>query len=228
MTTLAGSSGDRSPRAGAIVRRGPDPRGARAAVVALHGRDQDPGYLEAHLVDRLDLPDLAWLLPAAPARSWYPGRFMDPRAANEPQLSHALEVVDELLEDLAEQGVTAERVVLLGFSQGACVAAEYLLSRPRRYRAAALLTGGYVGPPGWRPGRSGRLEGTPVLLASSSRDEWVPAGRVRETAAEVEAVGGSTIVAIDDDPEHHINDATVAAVQRLLAAPTPGRPHEEA
>lgn len=198
-----------------LERWGDAPGGTRLAVLAVHGRDQDPGYLR-EVAERVALPGVAWCGPAAPGRSWYPGRFMQERAANEPQLSEALGTVDAVLEVLAGEGFGPERVVLLGFSQGACLLADHLVTRPRRYAGAALLTGGFVGPPGFRPEVDAGLARMPVLLATSSRDGWVPVERVRETADVLRGMDADVTLHVDDDPEHHVNDATAAAVRALL------------
>jgi phospholipase/carboxylesterase len=202
-----------------LERWGDPPGQARVAVLAVHGRDQDPGYLR-EVAARVDVPGIAWCGPAARGRTWYPNRFMQPREENEPQLSAALEAVDTVLDVLAGDGFAPRRVVLLGFSQGACLLADHLVSRPRRYAGAALLTGGFVGPPGFRPTPESGLAGTPVLLATSARDDWVPVERVRETADVLRGMDADVTLRIDDDPEHHVNDSTVEAVRALLVRVT--------
>jgi phospholipase/carboxylesterase len=199
-----------------IERWGDPPGEAGLAVLAVHGRGQEPVYLW-EVAQRVAAVGTAWYAPAAPGRTWYPQRFTEPLEANEPHLSAALRTVDAVLDTLARDGFGAERVVLLGFSQGACLLAEHLLRHPHRYAGAALLTGGFAGPPGSARSVAGDLAGTPVLLATSSRDAWVPVERVRETAALLGGAGAEITVRIDDDPEHHVNDDTVAAVRALLA-----------
>ncbi|MFC5946853.1 alpha/beta hydrolase [Pseudonocardia lutea] len=199
---------------GAPVGRG------RLAVVAVHGRDQDPETMR-DVAERAGYADAAspitWLAPAASGRTWYPKRFTDPRAENEPDLTAALATVEDALAELATCGFPSDRVVLLGFSQGACLLADVLVRTPRRFAAAALLTGGYIGPPGFRPEVAGGLAGVPVLLATSSVDSWVPLKRVQETAEVLAGAGAHVDLRVDDDPVHQVNDATVGAVRALLA-----------
>jgi predicted esterase len=199
----------RTQRWGASARR------AGLAVLALHGRDQEPGYMRG-IADRVGDAGLAWYAPAAPGRTWYPKRFIEPFEENEPFLSASLGAVAAVVDAIAGDGFGAERVVLLGFSQGACLLTEHLVRRPARYAAAAVLTGGFAGPPGAPRQVAGDLAGTPVLLATSSRDEWVPVDRVRETAELLRGAGAEVTLHVDDDPEHHVNDATVDAVRALL------------
>lgn len=213
----------------APVRHGAPAARADLVVLGLHGRGQDPAFV-AGVADRLDLPGLGWLLPAADAGSWYPESFLVPVERNRPRLDQALEAVAAHLAGLHRDGVGPERTVLLGFSQGTCVLVEHLLRSRRRYAAAVLLTGGYVDPAspaatradGTRP-----LAGMPVLLACSDRDEFVPLERVHPTADALAGLGADVDVRIDDDPVHQVNDETVRATRELLVrlrAPHPHRP----
>jgi len=115
-------------------------------------------------------------------------------------------------------GFGPERIALIGFSQGACLLIELLLRAPRRFGGAALLTGGFVGPPGHRPGPGGSLDETPVLLASSRYDTWVPLDRVDETVAVLRDRGAVVDRRIYDDREHLVNDDAVAATRDMLTA----------
>lgn len=190
---------------------------ARAAAVVVHGRDQDPEYMLA-VLDRVAVDDVAYLLPRAAARTWYPGRFTEPESNNQPALDHALAAVEAALSRLAESGFGPERTVLVGFSQGACLLTELLLRSPRRFAGAALLTGGFFGPLGHQPGPGGSLDGTPVLLASSRYDTWVPHERVDETAVVLGERGAKVDRRVYDDREHLVNDDAVAGTRGLLTA----------
>lgn len=191
--------------------------GARAAAVVVHGRDQDPEYMLA-VLERIAVDDVTYLLPRAAGRTWYPGRFTEPESRNQPALDHALATVEDALARLAAAGFGPERTVLVGFSQGACLLTELLLRAPRRFGGAALLTGGFFGPPGHVPGPGGSLDATPVLLASSRHDTWVPLTRVAETAAVLRERGAEVAERVYDDREHLVNDDAVAATRELLTA----------
>jgi phospholipase/carboxylesterase len=186
---------------------GPPVAGARRVAVVVHGRDQDPEYMLEHLVARLDAPDVAFVLPAAAERSWYPARYFDPREANEPWLGHALAALEAAIGD-----VEPERVVLAGFSQGACLVAELLGRAPRRCAGAAILTGAFIGA---HPEPAG-LDGVPVFMESSRFDEWVALDDVEATAKALEAAGARVELQVSDDREHRIRDAAVAGVRALL------------
>jgi phospholipase/carboxylesterase len=198
-----------------VTRWGAEEADARLVVLALHGRDQDPAFVQG-VAERVDLPELAWRFPAADARSWYPLSFLAPVDDNEPRLSYALQAVEHHRADLAAAGVGPERLVLLGFSQGAVVLAEHLVRTAAPCAGAVLLTGGYVGPPGTARTASGDLRAVPVLLGSAEADALVPIARVRETAALLQALGAQVELEVYDDLEHLVSDAAVASTRRLL------------
>ncbi|MEN3792385.1 phospholipase [Fulvimarina sp. MAC3] len=175
---------------------------AKFALVMLHGRGAGPEDmlgLNAHLA----LPDIAALAPAADGNSWWPDSFLAPLAANEPGLSSGLSVVEALLDDLAGLGFGPERVALVGFSQGACLALEAAARLARPLHALAALSGGLVGTgEAGGPARDdlygrtakrfdydGRLTGLPVLIGCHARDPHIPLARVRESADIFEGMG---------------------------------------
>jgi phospholipase/carboxylesterase len=189
---------------------------ASLAVLVVHGRDQDPAWMLEHLVAPLGLDDVAWVLPEAVGGSWYPGRFFDAEEANEPWVGAALAAFADEVGRLGEAGVPVQRVVLAGFSQGACLVAEALARDPRPYAGAAILTGGLFGTEDQLDVPTGPLGGMPVLVTGHVDDAWVPVPRVERTAELLRAAGARVELTIHDDPEHRINEDEVAAVRRLL------------
>ncbi|HWT23292.1 MAG TPA: hypothetical protein VN213_07280 [Solirubrobacteraceae bacterium] len=198
---------------------------AAAAAVLAHGRGHGAEEILA-LVERLALSDVAYVIPLAAERSWYPERFIEPVRANEPRLGQALEAYEAAVQHALGAGVPLERLVVGGFSQGACLTAELVARRPRRYGGVALLTGGLIGTDDELTTPAGRLDGVPVLAATSSRDSWVPLARVHETVRILRAAGADVTVSVEDDPEHHVSDRALEATRTLIAhvASTPVRP----
>jgi len=113
---------------------------ARVAGVFVHGRGQDEQVM-LDVIRRLALDDVAYALPTALGRSWYPNRYFEPLAAIEPHLSSALDAIDGAIDALGDAGIPDRRIVLCGFSQGACLAAQLAATRPRRFAGVAVLTG---------------------------------------------------------------------------------------
>jgi phospholipase/carboxylesterase len=189
---------------------------AALAAIVVHGRAQSPEWMREHLVDRLDASGVAFVAPEAADNTWYPGGFMQDFDVNEPSLTWALERIDQLVTELESAGFARSRIFLLGFSQGACLLAEYLSRHAARYGGVAILTGGLIGPPGttWE---GGSLDGTPVLLATSDVDDWVPLARTEDSRDVFAARGAEVTWRVYEGMEHVINDDEVQLVGDLLA-----------
>jgi predicted esterase len=189
--------------------------GAPGAVVLIHGRGATPEDILA-LAGELGHPELAYLAPRAAGQTWYPHRFLEPLARNEPYLSSALGVVGRLVAEAAAAGVAAERVVLLGFSQGACLALEFGARHARRYGGLVGLSGGLIGPEGTPRDHAGSLAGTPVFLGCSDVDFHIPKERVVESAEVLEGLGGEVDLRLYPGMGHTVNRDEIAAVRALL------------
>ena len=204
------------PHAGLPVVQAGAPLGeGRGAVIMVHGRGAGPANI-LDLVPRLDHPDFTYLAPTAAGRTWYPHSFMAERAANEPWLSSALRAVGRVVTDVAERGVPAERIVLLGFSQGACLTSEFAAAHAARYGGVIVFSGGLIGPPGTAWTYPGAFAGTPVFLGVSDVDSHVPKDRVEETAAVFTRMGASVDLRIYPGMGHVVQDDEISAARALL------------
>ena len=203
-------------RAVQVAQKGAPPSRAKAAMIMLHGRRGSAEDMLA-LVDILARPDLAYVAPQAAAHSWYPHPFTASIERNEPWLSSALRVIDTLLERLGDAGFGSERVALLGFSQGACLALEYAARHARPYAGVIGLSGGLIGPEGTPRDYPGSLAGTPVFLGCSDVDPHIPLARVRDTTAVLRRLGAVVTERIYPGMGHLINEDEIRFVQGLLA-----------
>ena len=186
---------------------------AAIAAVLVHGRDQDPEWM-LDVARRIDLDDtVSYVLPRAADRSWYPGRFYDPMEDNEPCLGWSLEAIEAAVAATARP---LTHVVLVGFSQGACILAEHLARRPEPYGAAAILTGALFGTPDLERVPVGSLDGLPMFFGIAEKDDWIPIDAVRDTVAAFQRAGARCELRVYDDEEHGVNDDEVAAVRGLL------------
>ncbi|WP_299518809.1 phospholipase [uncultured Serinicoccus sp.] len=188
---------------------------APVAVLAVHGRTQSPADMHA-LAERLDVEGLRWLAPAAAGQSWYPYGFMEQRPDDDPWLVWSLEAVDEHLGHLAEAGWPPERVVLLGFSQGACLLAHWALLHPARYAGLVVLTGGYVGSEHEEVSFSGDFDATPALLAGCEADPWVPRTRMAQTENQLRGMGAHLTSLVEPGAEHEVSAMATELTARLL------------
>ena len=181
----------------------------------MHGRGRDTDDILG-LADRVGIEDFSYLAPAAHEGSWYPYSFLEPIEKNEPRLSYALELYDEAVNGLLEQGIPRRRIVLAGFSQGACLTAEYAVRHADRYGGILLFTGGLIGPPGTRWEYRGSFEGTPVFLGTSDVDEFVPEERVRESAKVFEGMGADVTLRVYAGMDHAVNDDEIAVARNII------------
>ncbi len=168
------------------------------------------------LAAQLRVDDVAFLAPQAAGSAWYPNRFMAPIASNEPWLTSALRKIESLVAAAADAGIGSERVVLIGFSQGACLASEFAARHARRYRAVIALSGGVIGPPGTPRDYAGAFDGTPAFFGCSDIDPHIPVERVRESAEIYRRMGASVDERIYPRMGHTVNRDELDAVRALL------------
>jgi len=177
---------------------------ARAAMIMVHGRGATAEDILL-LAAELPQPGFAYLAPEAAGDTWYPNSFLAPIASNEPGLSSGLAVIASLLDHASEAGIPAERVVILGFSQGACLALEFVARHARRYGGVIALSGGLIGPAGTPRDYPGSLAGTPVFLGCSDIDPHIPKERVLQSAEVLQALGGRVTAKLYPRLGHTIN-----------------------
>jgi len=189
---------------------------AEAAMILIHGRGANASDI-LELAGEFDQPAMAYLAPQAAGFTWYPNRFLAPIASNEPYLSSALQAVGDVLRQVEQAGIPAEKTVLLGFSQGACLALEYAARHARRYGGLVGFSGGLIGPPGTPFEYDGSLEGTPIFLGCSDVDFHIPLERVHETAAALRRLGGDVTERIYPNMGHTINQDEINFVRGMLA-----------
>ncbi|HXG54211.1 MAG TPA: dienelactone hydrolase family protein [Vicinamibacterales bacterium] len=198
-----------------VLRKGPASAQARIAVVLVHGRgDSAAGILG--LVDEFPQTDVTWVAPQAAGHTWYPFSFLSPMEQNEPGLSSALGVIGSLVQMLEADGVPADRVVLMGFSQGACLAQEFAARHARRYAGVVGLSGGVIDPSGTPRTYPGSFDSTPVFLGCSDMDPHIPLERVNESAHVFRRMGAEVDERIYPRMGHTVNADEIAAVSILL------------
>jgi predicted esterase len=194
---------------------------APTVLIMVHGRNAGPENI-LDLVPRLDRPEVTYLAPAAANRTWYPYSFMTDIASNEPGLSSGLEVLASLVGSVERGGIARDHIVLLGFSQGACLASEFAVRHASRFGGVVVFSGGAIGPPGTRWDETGRFDGTPIFFGCSDVDSHVPAARVIESAELCARMGASVTRRLYPGMGHTINEDEIAWAQDLLDSLTDG------
>jgi predicted esterase len=188
---------------------------ASAVMILLHGRGataQDILSLSTYLAQR----GLAFLAPQANDYVWYPNRFIAPIEQNEPYLSSALSLITEIIDKVEASGISSEKIFVGGFSQGACLACEYVIRNPKRYGGLLAFSGGYIGPLKMERQPNGDLNGTPAFLGCSDIDPHIPLQRVQETASLLKEMGAKVTEKIYPGMGHTINDDEIDMAKAII------------
>lgn len=215
-----------------VVAAGAPLERASYAVILAHGRGGSPEDMLG-LAERLALPDVAWLAPEAPGRSWWPTSFLAPLERLEPALSTALETLGAVHAGIRDAGIRPERTFVLGFSQGACLALEYGARSGQVRGGIVALSGGLVGtadldeaPREALYGHAGKafdydatLDGVPVFIGCHERDPHIPLERVRESERAFAILGADVSVEIHPGAGHGVVEGELRHVRGLLNRP---------
>ncbi len=199
-----------------IVEAGDDLRSARAAMILLHGRGATAEDIMT-IASEVQRPGWAYLAPQAAGNAWYPNPFTAPLESNEPYLSAALDIVTQTVERV-EAKLPTQRLVLLGFSQGACLALEWAVRNARRYGAVVGLSGGLIGPDGTPRDYPGSFAGTPVFLGCSDIDPFIPMPRVVDAGEVIRNMGAEVAVRFYPGMGHMVGIEELETIRRLMEA----------
>lgn len=198
-----------------IARAGLPLADAEAVMIMLHGRGASAENI-LELAGELDVPGFAFLAPQAAGGAWYPYSFLAPLEDNEPWLSSALEAVDTAIARAVLAGHEPKQIVLLGFSQGACLMLEYAARHAQRYGGLVGLSGGLIGPEGTPRTYAGSLAGTPTFLGCSDVDPHIPKLRVEESEAVLRGMGADVTARLYAGMGHTVNMDEINAVRGIM------------
>src|SRR5437667_9746179 len=189
---------------------------AHAAMLLVHGRGASAADIMT-VGQELMHPDFAYLAPQAAGNAWYPNPFTVPIDSNEPHFSSAISVLEEVLANITEH-VPPERVILLGFSQGACLTLEFCARHARRYGGVVGFSGGLIGPDGTPRDYAGKFESTPLFLGCSDKDPHIPRERVELTASIMQQLGGDVTAKLYPNLAHTVNADEIRFVRTIMIA----------
>ncbi len=192
-------------------------------MILIHGRGASAESilgLGSQLKMRSGRTDLLLVAPQAAGSTWYPYRFIAPTEENQPWLDSARAVIETMIAQILATGVPTERLVLAGFSQGACLVADAVSRRQERFGGAFILSGGLIGPLGTEFAATGALDGTPVFVGCSDVDQHIPLERVNETSAVLRSVGARVDERIYPGMPHTVVEDELEAMKAILAAIT--------
>lgn len=197
---------------------------ASAVLILIHGRGATAAGI-LRLVEQLQVPSIHALAPQAAGNTWYPHSFLAPLADNQPHLDSALLKIAQVIQSVETRGISPNQIALLGFSQGACLACEFIARNPRRYGAVMALTGGVIGPPGMERNDTGSLHDTPIFLGANTPDAHVPFNRVEETAEIFLRMSAAVDLRPYPGMPHAINHEQLAVCREMLTSLT--SPHQD-
>jgi len=190
---------------------------ARAAMVMIHGRGASAESI-LMLADEFEQTGFAYLAPQAAGGTWYPNRFLAPAASNEPWLSSALATIGNVVDKVIATGIPTERIMLLGFSQGGCLALEYAARHARRYGGVVGLSGGLIGADNEPRHDNGNFAGTPIFLGCSDADFHIPKTRVEHAAKILQDLDGEVTMRLYPQMDHTVNHDEIKFVRGMMRA----------
>lgn len=198
-----------------VIHVGPKLEGAKLAVILLHGRGANAESMLG-IVDALGMKTVSFLIPQAALNRWYPKTAFGPLEANEPDLSSALAKVNSLVNIVKENGLSEEQIAFGGFSQGACLAAEYVARNPRKYAGLFVLSGALIGPKGMNRSVKGGFNGMPVFIGGSDVDPWVAPDLLNATASFFKKRGADVVYRIYPGMTHTVNQEEIDMTRKML------------
>ena len=172
----------------------------------------------------LKIDDFVLMAPQATNNAWYPYSFLAPSHQNEPWLTSALEILDGLVNEILGKGIPLNRIYFLGFSQGACLALEYVSRHAKRYGGVVAFTGGLIGDRINNENYKGDFDGTPVLIGTSDPDAHVPVERVYATTNILKNLGAEVTEKVYPNMGHTISSEEIELANRLILAPKTIKP----
>lgn len=198
-----------------VRRFGTDRLNANLSVLLIHGRGADAASM-LPLAEELNVEGIHFTIPQAAEHRWYPQSAFGPLEANEPDLSSALAKIDSIVQQLRKDGISNEQITFGGFSQGACLASEYVARNAKKYGGLFVLSGALIGPPGTPRDYPGSLGGMPVFIGGSDVDPWIPNDLQSETAHVLEELGANVEFKIYDGMPHIVNQDEIKRVRAML------------
>lgn len=188
---------------------------AKAVMVMVHGRGATAQSMFP-LADELAQPDFHYRVPQAQNHTWYPYSFMAPKQQNQPGISSGILLYD-ILQEITAAGIPSERIMLLGFSQGACLASEFIARHPQKLGGVVAFSGGLIGPDIDPSNYTGSMEQTSVFLGCSDADPHIPKERVDKTEEIFDQLNAKVTKRIYEGMGHTIIEDEIKAVRRMMA-----------
>lgn len=188
---------------------------ANKVLVMIHGRGGSARDILS-LASHLNVEDFALFAPQASGHTWYPHSFLAKPEQNDPDLSSALEILNDLVTDIKSEGFSSKDIFFLGFSQGACLTLEFVTRNAERFGGVAAFTGGLIGDKIYSENYSGDFSGTPVFIGTGNPDAHVPVERVKKSAEILEKMNAKVSVEVYDNRPHTVSEDEIVKANNLI------------
>lgn len=189
--------------------------GAQGICVVVHGRGQTQADMQDSIVNRLEAPGIRFVLPKSAGVGWYQARAIDPLTpVTRAELAQSLTDLAAVIAQ-AQAADPGRPLVLAGFSQGACLAVEYLLAGRGGVAAACLFTGCRVGDASDDLPLSG-LAGMPVYASCGDADPWIPADAYHALLRDLTRAGARVRTDMFPGRPHAVTPTEIAVLQGML------------
>lgn len=188
---------------------------AEKALIMIHGRGANARDILG-LATHFNVSEYALLAPEATNNTWYPYSFMAKPEQNEPWLSSALDLLKEMVDEVMKQGISAENIYFLGFSQGACLTLEFVARHAQKFGGVAAFTGGLIGDKINLENYSGNFNGTPIFIGTGNPDAHVPISRVKESVAILEKMNAKVHLQVYEGRPHTISQDEIEIANQLI------------
>ncbi|MDZ7716276.1 MAG: alpha/beta fold hydrolase [Balneolaceae bacterium] len=198
-----------------VATAGSEPKQANAAMILIHGRGASAESMLL-FADEFTVSDIHYRAIQADRHTWYPNSFLAPKEQNQPGISSGLQSIYDQIKRMNVAGIPTSHIVLLGFSQGACLASEYAARHPQPFGGLVALSGGLIGPEVSAENYSGSFEGTPVFIGCSDRDPHIPKERVEKTAEILQGLNANVTKKIYPNMGHTVNQDEIDHINHLL------------
>lgn len=188
---------------------------AKKVLIMIHGRGGDARDILS-LASHFKVEVFALMAPEATNNTWYPNSFLAPTEQNEPWLSSALDLLQETVDEVLEQGISSESIYFMGFSQGACLTLEFVTRNAKKFGGVAAFTGGLIGQHIDESNYSGDFGGTPIFIGTGNPDSHVPVSRVNESVKILEKMNAKVNLEIYDGRPHTISQDEIEQANTLI------------
>lgn len=200
-----------------IAAAGAELSDAKAAMIMIHGRGASAQSILALSKEFNNTEKITFIAPQASNHTWYPYSFLVAREHNQPGIDSGLQAVKDIIAKLELEGFKKENIFLLGFSQGACLASEFVARNPAKYAGLIGLSGGLIGETIDLSSFDGDLEQTPVFLGCSDIDSHIPKERVNETEAVLNKLNASVVKKLYPGMGHLVNEDEINSINEMIA-----------